>query len=198
MLDLRKVAITGGIASGKSTALGILKELGAYVVDADKIVHLLLEKDTDTINAIIKELGEDVIVNGHLDRRRIADKVFNQKTNKLKTIENILHPKVFTEIQKHYNRALQEGGYLFFAVEMPLLFETHSENWYDFTVAIFTNPALCRQRIKNDDLRQYDVRVSLQFTPEEKAARAHFVIHNNQDKNKLREELKKIVQLISL
>ncbi len=193
MLKLRKVAITGGIASGKSTALDILKELGAYVVDADKIVHLLLEKDTDTINAIIKELGEEVVVNGQLDRRRIADKVFNQKTNKLKPIENILHPKVFTEIQKHYRQALQEGGYLFFAVEMPLLFETHSESWYDFTVAIFTDPALCRQRFKD-----YDLRMSQQFTPEEKARRAHFVIQNNQDKNKLQEELKNFVQLISL
>ena len=192
MLELRKIAITGGIASGKSSALAILKEFGAYTVDADEIVHSLLEEDKETIESIISLLGHTVYINGKLDRRHIAQKVFNQDTTLLKKLENILHPKVFHAIQLHYQQAQKKGSVLF-AVEMALLFETHCENWFDFTVAILADPQLCRQRFGNE----YDQRMFRQWSPEEKARHADFIIYNNQDKSHLKQEVRKIFQLIA-
>ena len=68
MLKLKKIAITGGIASGKSTVCRLLGELGAYVVSADAIVHELLKTDTDLGQRIVQQFGPDILESGQIDR----------------------------------------------------------------------------------------------------------------------------------
>ena len=76
MLTLKRVAVTGGLSSGKSSVCFFFKELGAYVVNADDIVHTLLSTDTQLINKVKLLFGENVIVDGKIDRSKVAKIVF--------------------------------------------------------------------------------------------------------------------------
>jgi dephospho-CoA kinase len=79
VLTLKKVAVTGGLSSGKSSVCKILKECGAYVVNSDDIVHQLLDPHTAIGQQIIELLGAGVVVDGQFDRKKIAQAVFENK-----------------------------------------------------------------------------------------------------------------------
>ena len=76
MLTLKKIAVTGGIASGKSTLCHIFQNLGACVVSADQITHQLLSTHQPLIQQVISLLGEDILENGQIDRKRVSRIVF--------------------------------------------------------------------------------------------------------------------------
>lgn len=182
MLRLRKIAVTGGIASGKSTACQILKGFGAYVVSADEIVHQLLSNTTSPLGQnVIKLIGSDIVVNQQIDRSKIAKKVFNQP-QLLKELEELLHPAVREEMARHYLLASQQPNVPLFVAEIPLLFETKGEGFFDFTVAIISNETISKQRFQNAKgytAEDYDKRNALQLPMQEKKKRANFTIENN-------------------
>src|SRR5262245_55950333 len=103
MLILKKVAVTGGLSCGKSSVCRIFKELGAYVVSADDIVHQLLTPQTKPGQQVIELMGSDIVVDQHIDRSKIAKKVFGN-LKLLKSLEQILHPAVRHEIDKKYQQ----------------------------------------------------------------------------------------------
>ena len=78
MLKIKKVAVTGGLAAGKTTVCQLFKELGACVVSADEIVHQLLSPGTAVGQQVVSLLGSDIISDQGLDRKKIAAKVFSQ------------------------------------------------------------------------------------------------------------------------
>ncbi|HSX12427.1 MAG TPA: dephospho-CoA kinase, partial [Rhabdochlamydiaceae bacterium] len=90
MLGLRKLAVTGGLSSGKTTVCKILESLGAYYISADQIVHRLLSPDTKIGKKIIDLLGPKILNGDQFDRAKIAKIVFSQKDT-LNALEKILH-----------------------------------------------------------------------------------------------------------
>jgi len=181
MLHLKKIAVTGGIASGKTTVCQILRNYGAYVVSADEIVHQLLSSNTLLTGKVVDLLGTEVLSNSQLDRKKIAEVVFAHP-EKLRALEKILHPAVFDEITKTYERVCAEGLSLFFVVEMPLLYETESAPFYDVVIAVIADDLLCRNRFQKHtglSMKHYDLRYKQQIPPDQKAARAHFTLFNN-------------------
>ena len=76
MLKLKKIAVTGGLAAGKTTVCQLFKELGAYVVSADEIVHQMLSPDTVVGQQVVSLLGSDIVSGLGIDRKKIAAKVF--------------------------------------------------------------------------------------------------------------------------
>lgn len=181
MLELKKIAITGGLSSGKTSICRFFKELGAYVVSADEIVHLLLTPTTDLGHQVINLLGDDVVVNGQIDRSKIAEKVFKD-IGLLKELEKLLHPAVREEVSKHYKKALTSGDATLFVAEIPLLFEAGGEKSYDYTISVIADP---EESLKHFQLStgygkdEYQRRMARQLSPKEKSARANFVINNN-------------------
>jgi len=135
MLIFRKGAVTGGLSCGKSTVCRILKELGAYVMSADEIVHKLLSPKTDIGQKVVNLIGAEILIDGQIDRSVIAKKVFNQP-HLLQSLENLLHPAVQEEIETE--SAYVESNQLasVFIAEIPLLFETGGERFFDFTIAV--------------------------------------------------------------
>lgn len=182
MLRLNKIAVTGGIASGKSTVCLFFKELGAYVVSADEIVHqLLLSTETPLGQKIIKLIGPDIIVHGQIDRSKVAKKVFNQP-ELLKALESLLHPAVYEEIKKQYHKVSQDQLFPLFIAEVPLLFESAGESFFDYTIAVIADEKRCSQRFQNAlgyDEKEYDRRAARQMQQLEKKQRADFTIENN-------------------
>jgi dephospho-CoA kinase len=199
MLELKKIAITGGLASGKSTVCQFFHELGSYVVNADTIVHELLNPQTDLGQKIISLLGPDVLQNGKIDRKIIAGKIFQNK-NQLRKLEELLHPAVLAEITKRYQKASREKKFTSFVVEMPLLFEIGAENFYDVIITVLTdeNTAKSRFQATGHTNQEYEERMSRQLPPTTKAQKANYTIINNGSLLHLRSEVEKLNALIGV
>jgi dephospho-CoA kinase len=159
------VAITGGIAAGKSEALAAFARHGAATLSADAVVHNLLARDPDVREAIRERWGADVVD----DRGCIAEIVFGDPAE-LEWLERLLHPKaraVTDEWLAHADAPLA-------VVEVPLLYETGGESRFD-AVVVITAPADVRSRRRTD----LAVREARLIPDDEKAARADFVYVND-------------------
>ena len=194
MLKLKKIAVTGGIASGKSTVCQLFRELGAYVVSADALVHELLQPDTPLGKKLPQQFGNDLLVEGKISRQILAQKVFGDP-EKLGQLEALLHPRVRERTEEEYQKACREGGYTSFVAEIPLLFEVGGERFYDVTIALLTDPERARERVAQRNL-DYDLRMKRQLPPEEKAKRAHYTLFNNGSMEDLKQRAKALYHLI--
>ncbi len=186
MLTLMKIAITGVLACGKSTVSQVFETLGAHVVSADEVVHQLIASDPDVQRQIVALLGEEVLVDGKLDRKRIAARVF-QDPDLLHGLEGILHPEVRKAIENEYQQVSKNPNVRLFVSEIPLLFESNPDG-YDATITVVAEEAECRRRFGDD--AEYDRRMARQLSQEEKAARADYVIRNDGTLGELEEKVK--------
>lgn len=181
MLILKKVAVTGGISSGKSTVCRFLKNHGAYVVSADEVVHQLLSPDTTIGQKIIQLLGTDIVTGDTFDKAKISKKVFSHP-EKLYGLEAILHPAVLQEIETQYEQIKQTKKHPLFVAEIPLLYESESETFFDAVIVVVAPVDLSRKRfqeVHSSSADEFDKRMARQWLPEEKAAKANFVISND-------------------
>lgn len=188
---MRKIAITGTLASGKSTVARILQEYGAYVVDADEIVHGLLSLNTPTGKKAVELLGSEIVVGNQIDRRKISGIVFSD-FEKLKSLEKILNPAVKQEINRRFNQVKNNSSYKMFIAEVPLLYEAGMEKDFDTVIAVVADESIARHR---SITAQFDQRWARQH--KDKASKADIVITNNGDLNMLNSSIAAIVdQLI--
>lgn len=194
MLKLVKIAVTGGLACGKSSVCRFFKELGAYVVSADEIVHQLLSPKTTLGQKVIKLIGSEIIVNNQIDRSRIAKKVFNQP-KLLKELEELIHPEVRKEIEKRYQEVSKSQQAPLFVAEIPLLFETGGEKFFDYTVVVVADEKICRERFQKttgNSKEEYDKRMARQLKVSEKAQKADFIINNNGSLEETKENVQQV------
>lgn len=187
MLSLRKIAITGNLASGKSTVARIFQEYGAYVVDADEIVHSLLSPNTPIGKKVIELLGPEIVVGNQIDRKKISEIVFSD-LKKLRSLEKILHPAVEQEINRRFNNVKNNPSYKIFIAEVPLLYEAGMEKDFDSVIAVIADEDIARKRSTNN---RFTERHARQYS--DKASKADFVITNNGDLNVLRSSVEAIV-----
>lgn len=192
MLILKKVAITGGLSSGKSSVCKILKEMGAFVVSADDIVHELLNPQTSIGHQIIELLGPEILNGLQFDRTKIATLVFENKKN-LKALEQILHPAVLKEIENKFNQVKDQ--FTLFIAEIPLLYEIESQHYFDATVVVTADSKIAERRFQEKTghpLEEFEKRMTHQLSQEEKSAQADYIISNNGSLA----ELKKQVEIL--
>ena len=162
------VAITGGIGAGKSEALKAFARHGAATISSDEIVHRLLREDDEVRRAIVERLGTEILSDGAIDRRKVADRVFGDR-ERLVWLERLLHPRVSRE----YLAWREEQTAPLTVVEVPLLFESGGETRFDKVVAI-TAPA----RLREGRSPQSDERAQRLLPDEEKVRRADFAYEN--------------------
>ena len=179
------VAVTGPFACGKSTFVALLGDLGAETVSADEIVHDLLATDRDTIDRVTERFGREVRGGAGIDRRALGKKVF-EDPEALQDLEDILHPRVRAETDRRSGASEAE----LYVVEIPLLFEGGRSGTFDLTVAV---TALEERRRKWSEERGVDEEQrraieERQFSGEEKARRADFVVVNDAGLDKLSEQ----------
>ena len=197
MLKLKKIAITGGVASGKTSVCQFFKELKAYVVDADAIVHDLLNHHADLGKQLTQYFGPQIIQNGKISRKGIAEIAFKD-LEALRRLEKLLHPRVLQKIEEHYSAACNKGYYSAFVVEIPLLFEIEIEKNYDVIITVLADEETAQKRFENAGFskEQYDFRMKRQLSPKIKAAKSHFIIQNNGSLHDLRKQVVEVNQII--
>lgn len=185
---MRKVAVTGGLSSGKTTVCQLFAELGAYVVNSDEIVHQLFTNDDPLRQKIVQLFGHEVIGDHQINRKEIAKIAFS-RPELLRTLERLVHPIVFHEIDKRCRQA-QAQAYPLFIAEVPLLYESEKEEEFDDVVVVLAPEKLARKRFASRESNDFDIRMNQQIDPEKKAARADFVIVNDGDIEQLKLQVK--------
>lgn len=218
-----RIALTGGIACGKSTLAKFLRELGIRLLDADDVVHELEAPGGAAVPAIVARFGAGVLAaDGSVDRPKLAGIVFADAAAR-RDLEAILFPLVrsrlraFTsEAARRERRALPMVGPSFSDVPLvgadvlgrppspaplsiaviPLLFESHWEGDYDIILAI-TSPLECQihrmMRTRGYSRVQAEARLAAQMPVAEKAARADFVVVNDSTHEHLKDEARRLV-----
>lgn len=159
------VAITGGIAAGKSEALAAFARHGAATASSDEVVHELLAGDEEVRAAVRERWGDDAVG----DRRRIGEIVFADPAE-LQWLEQLLHPRTRAAVDAW----LAQVEAPLAAVEIPLLYETGAEDRFD-AVVLITAPAGVRQARRN----AFADREARLIPDEEKERRADFVYVND-------------------
>ena len=129
---MRKIAITGGIASGKSKLTNFLKSKGEVVIDLDEISHTLTDSDEVTINEVVKIFGDDIKrQSGSIDRKLLASKVFSNSGNR-KQLEKILHPRIRQAMINEIDSVEKENVF----VEVQLLAEKDMGSLFDHIIIV--------------------------------------------------------------
>ena len=196
---MKKIAITGNIASGKSQVEKILLSLGYKVIDTDKVNHYILASDTSVINEIKEAFKDDDILdsNSNISREKLGKIIFSVGWKKIK-LENILHKRIFAKIEEFYKENEKEN-YVF--VSIPLLFETNQENSFDKIIFISSDYDVRLNRLikRNGYTQQYaKVRIASQMKEEEKIKKSDYIIYNNSDLVSLRKQTEAVLsQLIN-
>ena len=169
------VAITGGIAAGKSTALASFRHHGAATVSSDEIVHHLLGTDPEVKEKLVERLGEEILGDdGAPDRERIAIRVFRDR-EALDFLEKLLHPLVSREYMTWREQlAALPSPPAVCVTEVPLLYEVGAETRFD-KVVVITAPSKLREARRG---AWQDDRESRLIPDREKAKRADFTYVN--------------------
>jgi len=175
------LALTGGFGSGKSTVLKLLKQKGAFVLDADRIVHQTFSWDHKVRKRIKKVFGT-------INRAELSEIVFKSAKAR-RTLEKILHPVVRKKMFRELNRS---KGWVAIC-DVPLLYEAGWKAKFDGVIVV--NAPLAQRkkwlRIRGFSAANIQQRLRAQWPLAKKVKRADFVIQNNGSKNKLKQRVDK-------
>ena len=188
-----KVGITGGIGSGKTTVCKMFEELGVPVYYADDRAKYLMQHEHHLIDEIKKNFGEDVYDNCRLNRRLLAERVFNDKA-KLDLLNSLVHPAVFRDTER-WVEDQKEKKVPYALKEAALLVETGSYKSLDKLIVVTAPLDTRMKRVSERDQMQIEevmARVRNQMPEEEKVKLADFVISNDGGLEQLREQVSAI------
>lgn len=186
------IALTGGIATGKSTVASLLALHGLRVIDADAIAHRLLD---DNSSWIAGEFGEQYVKGGKVVRSELGKVIFSDPEAKA-TLEAFLHPKIREAIERESER--QDRFKFPYLIDIPLYFETQAYPIND-SVVVYTPKAIQLERfMKRNGFEREEAlrRIESQMDIEEKKKRATWVIDNSGDLKHLQAECEAFVETI--
>lgn len=188
------IGITGSIATGKSQVSNILRGLGYNVIDSDLIAREVASRK-DILDKIRDNFGEEAVQDNKLNRAYIRDIVFKDD-EKLETLNNIMHSEIYkTMLQRVVEEEIN-------FMDVPLLFETLEDAKehgikYDEIWVVYTSPNIQMERLMardSIDLLEAKRIIDSQISIEEKRNLADYVIENNEDLDKLRENVLKALE----
>ena len=177
-----RVALTGGIATGKSFVLGQFARHSIPTIDADQVARQVVRPGQPASKAIRARFGPGVFrPDGELDRAGLATRVFDDARER-HALEAIVHPQVRMAIDHWFERVEREARATFGVAAIPLLYETGRETHFDKVVVTYCEPSTqCQRLIARDGLSEADARKRLeaQLPGAEKVKRADFVIRTD-------------------
>ena len=187
------IALTGGIATGKSTVSKLLKEEGFHIIDADKVAHDMLDENAE---GIAKLFGKAYVKEQQVDRKKLGSIIFNNPQNRQK-LEAFLHPLIKAEIEAL--AAIYEKVKTPYIIDIPLFFETKN---YDIenVVLVYAPLKIQRERLMKRDgfsKQEADARINTQISIEIKKEKSDFVVDNSEDLPHLKKEVERLMDYIN-
>ncbi|HJL93440.1 MAG TPA: dephospho-CoA kinase [Woeseiaceae bacterium] len=174
------VALTGGIASGKTMVSEAFKDLGADIIDTDKIAHMITETGNDALKEITLEFGKEFLrEDGNLNRQLMRQTIFKDPS-KRRLLESIIHPKIHYQVQ----RELSIASGIYQIIVVPLLTKSPLRNIVDRVLVVDCDEKTQIERLKERDGESEDFAkkiIASQSSRSERMAIADDIIINNQD-----------------
>ncbi len=190
------LGLTGSIGMGKSTAATMLRRMGLPVHDSDQAVHRLLAKDSGAI-AEVEAAFSGVIVDGAIDRKRLAERVF-ESPEALARLEAILHPAVRRATREFLKQRARNGRWLA-VLDIPLLFEAGGDSLCDAVVVVSAPRFVQEARVlgrRDMTPARFNAILAKQMSDREKRRRADFVVSTGLSKSTTLRQLRAIVTLL--
>ncbi|GBL22065.1 MAG: hypothetical protein RLZZ448_353 [Actinomycetota bacterium] len=172
-----RVALTGGIGSGKSLVGEILEELGALVIDSDQLAREVIERGSPGYEEVVTAFGDSILSEGQIDRSKLAAVVFKESDLR-KKLESIIHPLV-REAAEKLARKLPSGAILI--NQIPLLVESDGAKRFDYVVTVSADEEIRRERLRLRGLKDYEItqRMAAQVSDSEREKIANYIIRND-------------------
>jgi len=191
------LAVTGGIATGKSTVSRILEELGAPLIDFDLLARQVVEPGKPAWKEIVDYFGKEVVQDdGRIDRKRLSEIVF-QDVEKRKKLEGITHPRIFEEFYRQVNEIASKDPKAIIQAGIPLLIEFNLQHRFDKVLLVYApqetqiDRLMKRDRISREAAKNI---LKAQMPIDEKLRLADFVIHNEGSLEETRKQVEAVWQ----
>ncbi|MFH1678160.1 MAG: dephospho-CoA kinase [Candidatus Omnitrophota bacterium] len=183
------VGITGNFGAGKTTVANMFRDLGAKLIDADKIAHRLMRNQEEAYKQIIVSFGKEVLSGGRhcIDRKKLAAVVFKD-AKALKRLNRIMHPGILSIIK---NKIKEASDNKFLVIEAALLIESGLLSWVDKLIVVKSDPKIQMKRLGKNGLTLKEIkqRLRVQMPQGEKIRHADFVIDNSGVREKTKKQV---------
>jgi dephospho-CoA kinase len=185
------IALTGGIACGKSTVGKFLEKQGAALLDTDEVAHELLARGP-VRDQVVGRFGQGMVgPDGTIDRAKLGKVVFSDDEAR-RALNELMHPAVMAEVRRWLGETTAKGRDA--VVVIPLLFEIGATDGWDAIVCVDADERVALERMKSRGLSEPDARrrMAAQWPVAEKVKKSNFVITNNTDLRTLESETAKV------
>jgi dephospho-CoA kinase len=171
-------------------------ELGALVIDADQLARMAIERGSDGFAEVLLRFGDEVVTNGDIDRKKLADIIFHDPEAR-RDLEAIIHPRVQAIFAEAIADLDQEDILIY---EIPLLVETGAAEKFDYIITVESDLELRKERLLKRGLyiSQIEKRIAAQASPESREAAADVVIFNNSDEDSLLRQVENLWESVLL
>ena len=196
---MKIIGITGNIACGKSTISNILRELGAYIIDADIVARQVMKSGEPAWKKVYEQFGEEYLQeDGEIDRKKLGNLVFSD-THALEKLNKIVHPIIVKAIEEQLEKLIKEANYKVIVIDAALLIETGCHRLVD-EIWLVTLPydVQLRRLMERDNLTEEEARQRIysQMSQEKKKEYADVIIDNSKDIEYTQEQIKNIWEKI--
>ncbi|OIK65190.1 dephospho-CoA kinase [Oenococcus oeni] len=192
---MKKIGLTGGTGSGKTTVSNIFRELGYTIIDADQIAREVVMPGRPELEEIKNAFGLPIMKGASLNRKELGKIVFSDP-EALKTLNSITHPSIRQLMQMQMEFFENEGRIKTLILDIPLLYEGGWQNQLDSVIVVDADKKTrLRRLIMRDHISEQQAinRIAAQMPLEEKVDRADFVVDNSRDKASLKECVLKFI-----
>jgi dephospho-CoA kinase len=193
------VGLTGGVASGKTAVSRVLREEGAYIIDADQIARELVQPRKPAWNEIIRAFGKEILQeDGSIHRKKLADKIFTDPEQR-KVLNRILHPRIKEEIDRRAKMIGQKDPEAIVVIDAPLLVELGMHHKVDRLIVVTSTQIQQMERLKKRDGRSPEEALKLfasQMLVEEKEKLGDFVIRNEESLEEMKKRAKEVFKAL--
>jgi dephospho-CoA kinase len=193
---MKIIGITGGIGSGKSVASKIIQKAGIPILYSDPIAKEVMDSDEEIKRDLIIEFGEEVYVNGKINKEFLSGLIFSNKEN-MHILNTIVHPKVISSLEEKIHKEFEKEEIV--CVESALIFESKIEAMFNYILTITAPEEMRIRRVLDREETTYGEikqRIDSQFPEETKTSLADFVIQNDDTIEKLENNVLFFLNLI--
>ena len=197
---MKVIGLTGGIGSGKSTVSGFLAELGAVIIDADKVGHEAFKPDTELWHEVVAAFGKQILgPNGEIDRNKLGEMVFGNP-ELLSRLNQVMHPRMYDMVKTQIEDYRQQGVNVV-VLEAPLLLEAGWTSLVDEVWVTVASESTVLRRLEEQvglSEQQSLARIRSQLPSQERIKQADVVIDTDFSLDEVKAKVKELWQKLAL